>query len=249
MKILVSVKRVIDATVKIRLRADGAGVETAGVKFSINPFDEIALEEAVRLKERGIASEVLAVSMGAAACQETLRHALALGADRAVLVESDAILEPLTVAKLLAALTRRESPGLVLMGKQAIDGDENQCGQMLAGLLDWPQASFASKLELKDGRALVARETEQGIERLDLPLPAVVTADLRLNTPRFATLPKIMQARKKPIERLDPAALGVDPTPRLEVLKLEAPPARRAGRMVDSVAALVEALRTEARVL
>ena len=249
MKVLVSVKRVIDATVKVRLRADGAGVETAGVKFSINPFDEIALEEAVRLKERGLATEVIAVSLGSAQCQETLRHALALGADRAILVESEVALEPLAVAKLLAALVARETPGLVLLGKQAIDGDENQTGQMLAGLLDWPQATFASKLELADGRATVARETERGLERLELPLPAVVTADLRLNTPRFASLPNIMKAKRKPIERFDPGMLAVDPAPRLEVLKLEAPSTRRAGRIVGSVSELIAALRDEARVI
>jgi electron transfer flavoprotein beta subunit len=249
MKIFVPVKRVVDYNVKVRVKADGTGVETAGVKMSMNPFDEIAVEEAVRLKEKGIATEVVAVSMGSAACAETIRTALAVGADRGILVETDVDLQPLAVAGLLKALVDREQPGLVILGKQAIDDDMGATGQMLAALLGWPQGTFASKLAVEGATITVTREVDGGMETVALPLPAVVTADLRLNEPRYASLPNIMKARKKPIETVRPADLGVDPTPRLTVLKVVEPPKRHAGTKVGSVAELVMKLRTEAKVI
>jgi len=249
MKILVPVKRVVDYNVKVRVRADGSGVETAGVKMSMNPFDEIAVEEAIRIKERGQASEVIAVSLGPQACTETIRTALAMGADRGILVETDAELQPLAVAKLLRAIVEREHPELIILGKQAIDDDMNATGQMLAGLLDWPQATFASKVVLEGNNLQVTREVDGGLETLALSLPAVITTDLRLNEPRYASLPNIMKARKKPIETLRPEELGVDPQPRLRVLKVSEPPKRQAGKKVASVAELVEKLRFEAKVI
>lgn len=249
MKILVSLKRVIDFNVKVRVRPDGTGVETSNVKMSMNPFDEIAVEEAVRMKEKGVATEVVAVSCGPSACQETLRNALALGADRAILVQADAELQPLAVAKLVAAIARREAPELIILGKQAIDDDANQTGQMLAALLDWPQATFASKLQPEEGRAVVEREVDGGLETVEVTLPAVVTTDLRLNEPRYATLPNIMRAKKKPLETLTPDALGVDVTPRLTTLKVIEPPARKGGGRVADVKELVAKLRNEAKVL
>ena len=249
MKVLVGVKRVVDYNVKVRVRSDGSGVETANVKMSMNPFDEIACEEAIRLKERGAASEVVAVSMGDAKCQETLRTALAMGADRGILVESAAELQPLAVAKLFKAIAEREQPGLVLLGKQAIDDDSNQTGQMLAALLGWAQATFVSRLEIADGKAVAGREVDEGIERLEARLPAVVTVDLRLNEPRYASLPNIMKAKKKPIETLKPEDLGVDPAPRLQYLRFEEPPRRQAGIKVDSVPDLVARLKQESGVI
>jgi electron transfer flavoprotein beta subunit len=249
MKILVPVKRVVDYNVKVRVKSDGTGVETAGVKMSMNPFDEIAVEEAVRLKEKGIATEVVAVSMGSAACAETIRTALAVGADRGILVETDVELQPLAVARLLQALVDREQPLLVILGKQAIDDDMGATGQMLAAMLGWPQGTFASKLVVEGGTITVTREVDGGMETVALPLPAVVTADLRLNEPRYASLPNIMRARKKPIETVKPADLGVDPTPRLTVLKVVEPPRRQAGKKLGSVAELVAKLRTEAKVI
>ena len=249
MKILVAVKRVIDFNVKVRVKSDSSGIDTANVKMSMNPFDEIAIEEAVRCKEKGLATEIVAVSCGLASSQETLRTALALGADRAILVQTDAELQPLAVAKLLAALARRETPQLVILGKQAIDDDANQTGQMLAALLDWPQATFASKLELGEGRAIVTREVDGGLERVEVALPAVVTTDLRLNEPRYATLPNIMRAKKKPLETLTPEALGVDVAPRLATLKVTEPPPRKGGGRVADVKELVAKLRNEAKVL
>ncbi len=249
MKIVVPVKRVIDYNVKVRVKADGTGVDLANVKMSMNPFDEIAVEAAIRLKEAGLATEVVAVSCGGAACQETLRTAMALGADRAVLVESDAELQPLAVAKLLKAVCGREGPQLVVCGKQAIDDDANQTGQMLAALLGWGQATFASRLELADGRVTVTREVDGGLETLSLPLPTVVTTDLRLNEPRYATLPNIMKAKKKPLEVLKPADLGVDVTPRLTTLRVAEPPGRQGGKRVADVAELVALLKNEAKVL
>jgi len=249
MKILVPVKRVVDYNVKVRVKADGSGVETAGVKMSMNPFDEIAVEEAVRLKEKGIATEIVAVSLGLANCAETIRTALAMGADRGVLVETDVDLQPLAVAKLLRALVEREQPGLVILGKQAIDDDMNATGQMLAALLGWPQGTFASKLAFEGDGLLVTREVDGGLETVALSLPAIVTTDLRLNEPRYASLPNIMKARKKPIETITPAALGVDPAPRLTVLKVVEPVRRQAGARVGSVAELVEKLRIEAKVI
>ena len=249
MKVLVPVKRVIDFNVKVRVRPDGSGVETANVKMSMNPFDEIAVEEAVRLKERGVATEVVAATCGAAASQETLRSALALGADRAILVDTDEALQPLAVAKLLAALVRQEAPRLVIMGKQAIDDDANQTGQMLAALLDWPQATFASKLEIAENTARVTREIDGGLETLEIALPAVVTTDLRLNEPRYATLPNIMKAKKKPMQTLSAASLGVDVAPRLAVLRVAEPPRRQGGGRVADVQELVAKLRNEAKVL
>ncbi len=249
MKVLVSVKRVVDYNVKVRVKADGSGVETANVKMSMNPFDEIALEEAVRLKEAGAASEVVAVSCGVAACQETLRTALAIGADRAILVETDAELQPLAVAKLLKAIVAKESPQLVLLGKQAIDDDANQTGQMLAALLGWPQATFASKVKIADGAAEVTREVDGGLETVAISLPAVVTVDLRLNEPRYVTLPNIMKAKKKPLETVKPDALGVDVAPRLVTLKVEEPPKRKGGVKVPDARTLVEKLRNEAKVI
>ena len=249
MKILVPIKRVVDFNVKVRVKPDGSGVDTANVKMSMNPFDEIAVEEAVRLKERGVATEVVAVSCGVAACQETLRTARAIGADRAILVQADGELEPLAVAKLVAAVAKKEAPQLVILGKQAIDADANQVGQMVAALLDWPQATFASKVEVAGGKATVKREVDGGLETVELELPAVITTDLRLNEPRYATLPNIMKAKKKPLETLDPAGLGVDVSPRLSTLKVAEPPARKGGGKVADVAELVAKLRNEAKVL
>jgi electron transfer flavoprotein beta subunit len=249
MKILVPVKRVVDYNVKVRVKADGTGVETAGVKMSMNPFDEIAVEEAVRLKEKGIATDIVAVSIGVPACGETIRTALAMGADRGILVETDAELQPLAVAKILKALADKEQPGLILLGKQAIDDDMNATGQMLAALLGWPQGTFASKVEIADGALTVTREIDGGLETLALTLPAIVTTDLRLNEPRYASLPNIMKARKKPVETIKPEALGVDPTPRLKVVSVAEPPRRVAGKKVGSVAELVQKLRTEAKVI
>ena len=230
MKVLVPVKRVVDYNVKVRVKADGSGVELAGVKMSMNPFDEIAVEEAVRLKEKGVVTEIVAVSLGVAQCQETIRTALAMGADRGILVETDAALEPLAVAKMLRAIVEREQPGLVIMGKQAIDDDMNATGQMLAALLGWPQGTFASKVVIEGERVLVTREVDGGLETVSLALPAIVTTDLRLNEPRYASLPNIMKARKKPIETLKPADLGVDPAPRLTVLKRERTAETSSGR-------------------
>ncbi len=249
MKILVPVKRVVDFNVKVRVKADGSGVETANVKMSMNPFDEIAVEEALRLKEAGTATEVVAVSCGVQACQETLRTALALGADRAILVETDAELQPLAVAKLLRAIAQKENPQLVILGKQAIDDDCNQTGQMLAALLGWPQATFASKLKIAGDKAEVTREVDGGLETIAIKLPAVVTTDLRLNEPRYVTLPNIMKAKKKPLEVLKPDALGVDVAPRLKTLKVEEPPKRKAGVKVPDARALVGKLRGEAKVI
>lgn len=249
MKILVPVKRVVDYNVKVRVKSDGTGVETANVKMSMNPFDEIAVEEAVRLKEKGVATEIVAVSIGPAAAAEQIRTALAMGADRGVLVEAEGTVEPLAVAKILKALVAKESPQLVLMGKQAIDDDMNATGQMLAALMGWPQGTFASKVEIADGGAKVTREVDGGLETVALKLPAIVTADLRLNEPRYASLPNIMKARKKPIETVKPSDLGVDVTPRLTVLKVEEPPKRQAGVKVGSVQELVAKLRNEAKVI
>ena len=248
MKILVPVKRVVDYNVKIRVKADQSGVELANVKMAMNPFDEIAVEEAVRLKEAGTATEVVAVSAGVTQCQETLRTAMAIGADRGILVESDADLQPLAVAKLLKALVDKEQPKLVILGKQAIDDDSNQTGQMLAALLGWPQATFASKVEVAGDGVRVTREIDGGLETLSLPLPAVVTTDLRLNEPRYATLPNIMKAKKKPLDTVKPADLGVDVTPRLTTLKVVEPAARSAGIKVADVAQLVDKLKNEAKV-
>ncbi|HUG78999.1 MAG TPA: electron transfer flavoprotein subunit beta/FixA family protein [Burkholderiales bacterium] len=251
MKIVVSVKRVVDFNVKVRVKADGTGVETGNVKMSMNPFDEIAVEEAVRLKEAGVASEIVAVSCGVQACQETLRTALAIGADRAILVETGVELQPLAVAKLLKAICEKESPQLVIMGKQAIDDDSNQTGQMLAALLGWPQATFASKIRMEKGgeKAEVTREVDGGLETIAVRLPAVVTTDLRLNEPRYVTLPNIMKAKKKTLETLKPEALGVDVAPRLSTLKVVEPAKRKAGIKVADAAALVEKLRNDAKVI
>ncbi|HSN21627.1 MAG TPA: electron transfer flavoprotein subunit beta/FixA family protein [Usitatibacter sp.] len=249
MKILVPVKRVVDFNVKVRVKADQSGVELANVKMSMNPFDEIAVEEALRLKEAGKATEVVAVCAGTSACQETLRTALAMGADRAILVETDAELQPLAVAKLLGAVARKEGAGLAILGKQAIDDDANQTGQMLAALLDWPQATFASKVELDGACARVTREIDGGLETMEVKLPAVITTDLRLNTPRYATLPNIMKAKKKPLDVLKPADLGVDVAARLKTLKVAEPGKRKAGVVVKDVAELVEKLRNEAKVI
>ena len=249
MKVLVPVKRVIDYNVKVRVKADGSGVDLANVKMSMNPFDEIAVEEAVRLKEAGIATEVVAVSCGVAACQETLRTALALGADRAILVETDVELQPLAVAKLLRAVAAEEKPDLVIVGKQAIDDDANQTGQMLAALLDWPQATFASKVEIAGGAATVKREVDGGLETVQMKLPAVVTTDLRLNEPRYATLPNIMKAKKKPLATTTPATLGVDASPRLVTLRVVEPAKRKGGGKVADVKELVAKLRNEAKVI
>jgi electron transfer flavoprotein beta subunit len=249
MKIVVTCKRVVDYNVKVRVKADGTGVDIANVKMSMNPFDEIAVEEAVRLKEKGVATEVVAVSCGVAACQETLRTALALGADRAVHVQTDIELQPLAVAKLLRAIVEREKPQLVIGGKQAIDDDANQVGQMLAALLSWPQAVFASKVEIAGGRASVTREIDGGMETIECALPAVITADLRLNEPRYATLPNIMKAKKKPLETITPEQLAVDVAPRLATLKVAQPPKRKGGGKVASVQELVAKLRNEAKVI
>ena len=249
MRVLVAVKRVVDFNVKVRVKADQTGVETANIKMSMNPFDEIGIEEALRLREAGTADEVIAVSLGAQQCQETIRTALAMGADRGVHVLSDAELQPLAVAKLLKAVVAREDPGLVMLGKQAIDDDCNQTGQMLAALLGWPQGTFASKLTVNDGKIEVTREVDGGLQTLALDLPAVITTDLRLNEPRYASLPNIMKAKKKPIEQLTPDQLGVDVAPRLETLAVVEPPKRASGVKVDSVAALVDRLRNEAKVI
>ena len=249
MKILVPVKRVVDYNVKVRVKADGSGVDIANVKMSMNPFDEIAVEEAVRLKEKGAATEVIAVSCGVAQCQETLRTALAIGADRAIHVETDAELQPLAVAKLLAALVAKEQPGLVILGKQAIDDDANQTGQMLAALTRLPQATFASKVEVAGDKVEVTREIDGGLETLSVSLPAIVTTDLRLNEPRYVTLPNIMKAKKKPLENVNPADLGVDVAPRLKTLKVAEPAGRKAGIKVADVAALVDKLKNEAKVI
>ena len=249
MKVIVPVKRVVDYNVKVRVKSDGTGVDIANVKMSMNPFDEIAVEEAVRLKEKGAATEVIAVSCGVAQCQETLRTAMAIGADRAILVESADELQPLAVAKLLKALVDKEQPGLIILGKQAIDDDCNQTGQMLAALADLPQATFASKIEVADGRATVTREIDGGLETVNVSLPAIVTTDLRLNEPRYVTLPNIMKAKKKPLETVKPADLGVDVSPRLKTLKVAEPAKRGAGVKVADVAALVEKLKNEAKVI
>jgi electron transfer flavoprotein beta subunit len=249
MKALVAVKRVVDYNVKVRVKSDGTGVDIANVKMSMNPFDEIAVEEAMRLKEKGVVTEVIAVSCGVVQCQETLRTAMAIGADRAILVETDVELQPLAVAKLLKALVDKEQPGLVILGKQAIDDDCNQTGQMLAALADMPQATFASKVEVVDGKAKVTREVDGGLETLSISLPAVITTDLRLNEPRYVTLPNIMKAKKKPLDILKPADLGVDVTPRIKTLKVQEPPKRSAGIKVPDVATLVAKLKNEAKVI
>lgn len=249
MKVLVPVKRVVDYNVKVRVKSDGSGVDIANVKMSMNPFDEIAVEEAMRLKEGGKATEVVAVSCGVTQCQETLRTAMAIGADRAVLVDTDADLQPLAVAKLLKAVADKEQPQLIILGKQAIDDDSNQTGQMLAALLGWPQATFASKLVIDGDKAMVTREVDGGLETVSLTLPAIVTTDLRLNEPRYVTLPNIMKAKKKPLETVKPADLGVDVTPRLKTLKVVEPPKRSAGIMVKDVPTLVAKLKTEAKVI
>jgi len=249
MKVLVSVKRVVDYNVKVRVKSDGSGVETANVKMSMNPFDEIAVEEAMRMKEAGVATEVVVVSCGPLACQETLRTALAIGADRAILVETGAELQPLAVAKLLKSVVEKEKPGLVIMGKQAIDDDANQTGQMLAALTGWPQATFASKVKIEGDKAQVTREVDGGLDTISIKLPAVVTTDLRLNEPRYVTLPNIMKAKKKPLENLKPDALGVDVAPRLKTLKVAEPPKRKGGVKVADAKALVEKLRNEAKVI
>src|SRR5438874_7083746 len=249
MKLIVPIKRVVDFNVKVRVKADGSGVDTTNVKMSMNPFDEIAIEEAVRLKEKGIATEIVTVSCGLAACQETLRTALAIGADRAILVETSVELQPLAVAKLLKAIVAKEQPQLVVLGKQAIDDDANQTGQMLAALLDWPQATFASKIDIANGVATVKREVDGGLETLELKLPAIVTTDLRLNEPRYATLPNIMKAKKKPLEVVKPDVLGVDVTPRLATLKVVEPPKRKGGGKVADAKELVAKLRNEAKII
>ena len=249
MKVIVPVKRVVDYNVKVRVKSDGTGVDIANVKMSMNPFDEIAVEEAVRLKEKGVATEVIAVSCGVAQCQETLRTAMAIGADRAILVETDVELQPLAVAKLLKALVDKEQPGLVILGKQAIDDDANQTGQMLAALADLPQATFASKVEVAGDKVKVTREVDGGLETLELSLPAVVTTDLRLNEPCYVTLPNLMKANKKPLETVKPADLGVDVTPRLKTLKVQEPAKRGAGIKVPDVATLVDKLKNDAKVI
>jgi electron transfer flavoprotein beta subunit len=249
MKLLVPIKRVVDFTVKVRVKPDGSGVDLDNVKMAMNPFDEIAVEEAIRLKERGVATEIIVVSLGPAACQETLRTALAMGADRAILVETDADLEPLTVAKLLKQIVAKEQPQLVILGKQAIDDDSNQTGQMLAALLDWPQGTFASKLEIAQGKATVTREIDGGLETLELPLPAVITTDLRLNEPRYTALPNIIKAKKRPLDSLNVSDLQTDISPRIKIQKVEAPQPRKAGIRVNSVEELVTKLREEAKVI
>ncbi len=249
MKILVPIKRVIDYNIHIRVKSDGSGVETNNVKMSMNPFDEIAVEEAVRLKEKKIATEVIVVSIGPAACRDTIRTALAMGADRGILVQDDTRVEPLAVAKLLRALVNQEKTDLVIMGKQAIDDDCNQTGQMLAALLDWPQATFASSIEIADSRAQVTREVDGGLEILDVGIPAIITTDLRLNTPRYASLPNIMKSRSKPIATLSADDLGVDVSPRLRVTKVAEPPTRSAGVMVESIDELIDKLKNEAKVI
>src|SRR3954465_6898292 len=249
MKVLVPVKRVVDFNVKVRVKADGSGVELANVKMSMNPFDEIAVEEAIRLMEKGAATEIVAVSIGPQQASETIRTALAMGADRGILVKVDGVVEPLAVAKILKGIVEEEKPGLVIMGKQAIDDDCNQTGQMLAALLGWPQGTFASKVVPGDGTVTVTREVDGGLETVELTLPAVVTTDLRLNEPRYASLPNIMKAKKKPLETLSPTDLGVDPAPRLKTLKVAEPPKRSAGIKVGSVAELIDKLKNEAKVI
>ena len=249
MKILVPVKRVVDYNVKIRVKADGSGVDLANVKMSMNPFDEIAVEEGIRMREAGVAKEVVAVSCGVTACQETLRTAMAIGADRSILVETDVELQPLAVAKLLAAVAKKETPQLIILGKQAIDDDANQTGQMLAALLGWSQATFASKVVLGEGKATVTREVDGGLETIEVSLPAVISADLRLNEPRYATLPNIMKAKKKPLEVVKPADLGVDVAPRLATVTVTEPPKRSAGIKVADVAQLIDKLKNEAKVI
>jgi electron transfer flavoprotein beta subunit len=249
MKVLVAVKRVVDYNVKVRVKSDHTGVDTANVKMSMNPFDEIAIEEAVRLKEKGVATEIIAVSLGVSACQETIRTALAMGADRGILVETDVDLQPLAVAKMLKALAEKEQPKLIILGKQAIDDDMNATGQMLAAMLGWPQGTFASKLAIEGDGITVTREVDGGLETIALSLPAIITTDLRLNEPRYASLPNIMKARKKTIDVVKPADLGVDPTPRLTVVKVNEPAKRQAGKKVGSVQELVEKLRSEAKVI
>lgn len=249
MKVLVPVKRVIDYNVKIRVKADKTGVETSNVKMSMNPFDEISVEEAIRMKESGAVEEIIIVSIGVQQCQETIRTALAMGADRGIHVKSDEDLEPLAIAKILKHLVEKESPEVVILGKQAIDDDSNQTGQMLAALLGWSQGTFASKIEFTADKAKITREIDSGLENIEVVLPTILTVDLRLNEPRYASLPNIMKAKKKPIDELTPDQLNVDTTPRLETLLVEEPPVRQAGVMVDSVAALVEKLKNEARVI
>jgi electron transfer flavoprotein beta subunit len=249
MKILVAVKRVVDYNVKVRVKSDQSGVDIANVKMSMNPFDEIAVEEAVRLKEAGMATEIVAVSCGVSQCQETLRTAMAIGADRGILVETEAELQPLAVAKILKALADKEQPQLIILGKQAIDDDSNQTGQMLAALLNIPQATFASKVQIENGQGIVTREVDGGLETLAIQLPAVVTTDLRLNEPRYVTLPNIMKAKKKPLDICKPEDLGVDPSPRLKTLQVQEPPVRGAGVMVADVKTLVEKLKNEAKVI
>lgn len=249
MKVLVPVKRVVDYNIKPRVAADGSGVETQGVKMSMNPFDEIALEEALRLREKGQADEVIAVSIGPQVAQDVLRTAMAMGADRAILVQTDAEIEPRVVSSLLKAIVEKEQPGLVSMGKQAIDDDMNATGQMLAARLGWPQGTFASKVEIADGKVSVAREVDGGTETVSLTLPAVITADLRLNEPRYASLPNIMKARKKPLETIAADSLGVDLTPHLKIVSVAEPPERKAGVIVETVEELVEKLKTEAKVI
>jgi len=249
MKALVAVKRVVDYNVKVRVKSDGSGVDIANVKMSMNPFDEIAVEEAVRLKEKGVVTEIIAVSCGVTQCQETLRTAMAIGADRGILVETSADLQPLAVAKLLKALVDKEQPGLVIVGKQAIDDDCNQTGQMLAALGDWPQATFASKVEIADGKLKATREVDGGSESLSLTLPAIITTDLRLNEPRYVTLPNIMKAKKKPLEVVKPEDLGVNVEPRIKTLKVSEPPVRSAGIKVPDVATLVDKLKNVAKVI
>ena len=249
MKVLVPIKRVVDFTVKVRVKSDGSGVDLDNVKMSMNPFDEIAVEEAIRLKERGIVTEIVTVSIGSPACQETLRTAMAMGADRSILIESENGLEPLAIAKLLKTVVLKENPQVVILGKQAIDDDSNQTGQLLAGLLDWPQATFASKLEMTNGKAVVTREIDGGLETLEVTLPAVITTDLRLNEPRYTTLPNIMKAKKRPLDILKVADLQIDIAPRLTTLKVEAPRPRKAGIRVASVEELITKLRDEAKVI
>ncbi|MBT6221463.1 MAG: electron transfer flavoprotein subunit beta/FixA family protein [Rhodospirillaceae bacterium] len=249
MKVLVAVKRVIDFNVKIRVKSDNTGVETANVKMSMNPFDEIAVEEAIRLKEAGTVSEVIVASVGTRHSRETIRTALAMGADRGVLVETDTDVEPLGVAKILKAVADKEEPGLIILGKQAIDDDSNQTGQMLSALLGWPQGTFSSKLTLSDDKAEVLREVDGGLETVALDMPAVVTVDLRMNEPRYATLPNIMKSKKKPVEELSPEDLGIDVTPRMTTLKVTEPPTREAGVIVEDVAQLVDKLKNEAKVI
>ncbi|MGR9244190.1 electron transfer flavoprotein subunit beta/FixA family protein (plasmid) [Rhizobium leguminosarum] len=249
MKVLVTVKRVVDYNVKIRVKPDGSGVELANVKMSMNPFDEISVEEALRLKEAGKADEVIVVSVGPAKAEETLRTALAMGADRAILVETDDAVEPLAVAKIIKGVAEAEQPGLIIVGKQAIDDDSNQTGQMLSALLGWAQGTFASKVEIGDGKAQVTREVDGGLQTIEITLPAVVTTDLRLNEPRYASLPNIMKAKKKPLDKKSPADFGVDTSPRLKILKTEEPSGRKAGIKVKTVAELVDKLRHEACVL